>query len=88
MVHHKLRLRGSIDYGALLIAVQRVDRGARAVIGAIGPAPFEVSATSAEDLPEVAYQQARPLRTHLMSSTWRRHMVRVSVRRTLAKCPA
>ena len=74
--------------GTLLIGVQRTGAGARAVIGAIGPAPFEVSAEDADDLAELAYRSSRPMRTHLMSAGWRRHMIRVSVRRTLAKCPA
>lgn len=80
----KVRLRGAIDYGALLVAVQRRAKAARAVISAVGPAPFEVIAPPA-DLAEAAWETAKPLGTHLVATSWRRHMVRVSVRRALAE---
>ena len=35
------------------------------------------------DLPELAWAAARPLPTHAMATTWRKHMVRVEVRRAL-----
>lgn len=84
VIHRKLRLRGSIDYGLLLVAVQRQGTGARAVLSALGPHPVLVEATRAEDLPELAHKAARPLGTHAVPSTWRKHMVRVEVRRALA----
>jgi 4-hydroxybenzoyl-CoA reductase subunit beta len=81
--HRKLRARGSIDYPLLLVAVQREGRGARAVISALGPSPIEVRADDADELPEIAWRAAHPLPTHLWSTTWRKHMVRVEVRRAL-----
>jgi 4-hydroxybenzoyl-CoA reductase subunit beta len=84
IVHRKLRARGSIDYPLLLVAVQREGRGARAVLSALGPSPIEVQADDADDLPEIAWRAAHPLPTHLWSTTWRKHMVRVEVRRALA----
>lgn len=84
VVHRKVRLRGSIDYAALLVAVRREGDGARAVLSALGPRPVEVSAERAEDLPELAWKAAKPLNTHVVSTTWRKHMARVEVRRALA----
>jgi len=81
--HRKLRLRGAIDYPLLLCAVRREGAGATAVISAIGPRPIEIEVASAGDLPDAAWQVARPLNTHATSTTWRRHMVRVEVRRAL-----
>jgi 4-hydroxybenzoyl-CoA reductase subunit beta len=84
VAHRKLRPRGSIDYGSLLVAVQRHGDSASCVIGAVGPQPIEVQADRAEDLPERAWAAARPLNTHSWSTTWRKHMVRVEVKRALA----
>ena len=82
--HHKVRLRGSIDYGALLVAVRREGLAATAVLSALGPAPVEIHAESSADLPELAWRAARPLNTHSVDTSWRKHMVRVAVRRALA----
>ncbi len=93
--YRKLRARGAIDYPLLLTAT-RVDHsggqptGGRIVVSAVGPQPVEIDDVS--DLlagsdwraaAEVAYKQAFPLATHTWSSTWRKKMVRVEVRRTL-----
>ncbi len=83
IIHRKVRLRASIDYAAVLVAVERSPEAARAVISAIGPAPIEVSSADPAELPKLAYKASVPLRTHVMATTWRRHMVRVSVRRAL-----
>jgi 4-hydroxybenzoyl-CoA reductase subunit beta len=83
VVHRKLRARGAIDYPLLLTAVTREGSGARAVLSALGPSPIEVFAERAQDLPEIAWKAARPLSTHLWPSTWRKHMVRVEVRRAI-----
>jgi len=85
VVHRKLRLRSAIDYGLLLVAVQRKGRGARAVVSAVGPQPIFVAVDDAEDLPDAAHKAARPLNTHAVATTWRKHMVRVEVRRALAE---
>ena len=83
VAHRKLRIRGAIDYGLLLVAVQRTGSGARAVLSALGPQPIMISADKAEDLPQAAYRAARPLPTHAVASVWRKQMVRVEVRRAL-----
>jgi 4-hydroxybenzoyl-CoA reductase subunit beta len=83
VAHRKLRLRGSIDYAMLLCAVRREGSGASAVLSAIGPQPIEVHVDKASDLVEAAWAAAKPLSTHVMASTWRKHMVRVEVRRAL-----
>ena len=83
IVHRKLRARGSIDYPLLLVAVMREETGARAVLSALGPSPIEVRADVADELPEIAYRAAHPLPTHLWSTTWRKHMVRVEIERAL-----
>ena len=82
--HRKLRLRGAIDYAALLVAVQRTPEGSRAVLSALGPSPLLVQAAAGEDLAERAWAAAHPLSTHAISTTWRKHMVRIEVRRALA----
>lgn len=93
--HRKLRARGAIDYPLLLTAV-RLDRGeggvtgGRVVLSAIGPKPVEVEGVSellaagdVEAVAAAAYKQAFPLATHVWSSTWRKKMIRVEVRRAL-----
>ena len=85
IVHHKIRLRGAIDYGALLVAVQPRGDGAHAVLSALGPAPIRIEAEDSRDLAEAAFRAARPLNTHVVETGWRKHMVRVAVRRALAE---
>lgn len=96
LVHRKLRSRGAIDYPLLLTAA-RLDRGddgaitgGRVIVSAVGPQPIEVegvgellAAGEIERAAEVAYKQIFPLATHVWSSTWRKKMVRVEVRRAL-----
>lgn len=83
--HRKVRARGAIDYGLLLVAVQRHGKGGRAVVGAVGPGPIVVEADHIHDLPEAAWKAAMPLSTHAWASTWRKHMVRVEVKRAIAE---
>jgi CO/xanthine dehydrogenase FAD-binding subunit len=83
VAHRKLRQRGSIDYALLLCAVRREGSGATAVLSAIGPQPIEVHVAKASDLVEAAWAAAKPLSTHVMASTWRKHMVRVEIKRAL-----
>ncbi len=83
VAHRKLRIRGSIDYPLLLTAVRREGAGASAVLSALGPRPIWVQADKAADLPELAWAKAKPLNTHSVATTWRKHMVRVEVRRAL-----
>ena len=85
VVHRKLRARGAIDYALLLCAVHtRADGGARAVLSALGPAPIEVSVDDAADLAEAGWKRAMPMRTHAWAAHWRKHMVRVELRRALS----
>ena len=84
VAHRKLRLRNAIDYGMLLVAVQRDGMGARAVLSAIGPQPILVQVAAAGDLAEASYKAAKPLGTHAIASVWRKQMVRVEVKRALA----
>ncbi|MCK6504533.1 FAD binding domain-containing protein [Myxococcota bacterium] len=85
VVHRKVRARGAIDYGLLLVAVQRHGKGGRAVVSALGPAPVMVQAEDLADLPQAAWKASMPLSTHAWSSTWRKHMVRVEVQRAVAE---
>ncbi len=92
----KLRARGAIDYPLLLTAV-RLDRddagavsGGRVVISAVGPRPIAIADVSEplaagafEEVAELAYRQVFPLATQVWSSTWRKKMIRVEVRRAL-----
>ena len=83
VAHRKLRMRGAIDYPLLLCAVRREGSGARAVLSAIGPKPIAVQVDQASDLVEAAWAATKPLNTHMASTSWRRHMVRVEVQRAL-----
>jgi 4-hydroxybenzoyl-CoA reductase subunit beta len=83
VAHRKLRMRGAIDYPLLLCAVRREGSGATAILSAIGPQPIVVQVDQASDLAEAAWAAAKPLNTHMASTTWRRHMVRVEVQRAL-----
>ena len=83
VAHRKLRMRGAIDYPLLLCAVRREGSGATAVLSAIGPKPIAVQVDQASDLVEAAWAAAKPLNTHMASTSWRRHMVRVEVQRAL-----
>jgi len=85
IAYRKVRVRGAIDYGVLLVACQKWKGGARAVIGATGPKPIEVQTSNVEDLPEAAWRAVQPLNTHSTSTTWRKAMIRVMVRRVLAE---
>ncbi len=92
----KLRARGAIDYPLLLTAV-RLDRdeagavsGGRVVISAVGPRPIPIAdisellaAGAFEEAADRAYKQVFPLATQVWSSTWRKKMIRVEVRRAL-----
>lgn len=97
LVHRKLRARGAIDYPLLLTAA-KLDRdaqtgavtGGRVILSAVGPQPIEVDGVSellaageTERVAEIAYKQIFPLATHVWSSTWRKKMIRVEVRRAL-----
>ena len=85
VIHRKLRIRQAIDYGLLLVAVQRQGSGARAVISAVGPQPILVSVAVAADLPNAARKAVQPLNTHAIATTWRKHMIRIEVQRALAE---
>ncbi|MDP6932560.1 MAG: FAD binding domain-containing protein [Myxococcota bacterium] len=82
-VHRKLRARAAIDYPLLLTAIQLGTDRARAVVSAVGPRPILVECDNPEELPDRAWKTAQPLNTHAWSTTWRKHMVRVEVRRAL-----
>ncbi len=83
VAHRKLRLRGAIDYPLLLCAVRREGSGATAVLSAVGPQPICVQVDKASDLADAAWAATKPLNTHMASTSWRRHMVRVEVNRAL-----
>ena len=84
LAHRKVRLRASIDYAQLLVAVMNKGDMAEAVISAVGPQPIHVIAPI-ESLSEAAYQAAQPLKTHAPNPAWRKHMVRVEVDRALKR---
>lgn len=92
VVHRKLRRRGVIDYPLLLVAVRYGAGPGRVVLSAIGPRPVEVQSVAdaldqgdADAAAEIAWKQAFPLATHSVTSTWRKRMVRVEVRRAVLR---
>lgn len=84
IVHRKVRARGVLDFGMLLVAVSRHEAGWSAVVSAVGPAPLRVDAPNGPSLVEAAWAAAKPLGTHAVSPSWRRRMVRVEVARAVA----
>ena len=66
-------------------AVRKEGKGARAVISAMGPSPVEFHAELASDLPELARKATQPLNTHAWSTTWRKHMVGLTLTRALSE---
>lgn len=86
----KLRVRQSIDYPLLVVAIKVSDSELRVVVSGVGPAPIEIiganelreSGATAE-VPALARKMAKPLGTHNVSPSWRRAMVEVEVRRGL-----
>ena len=78
-----MRLRASIDYAQLLVAVKKQGQMAEAVISAVGPQPIHVKG-QVNTLPDIAYQATQPLKTHSPNPTWRKHMVRIEVQRALS----
>ena len=83
LAHRKVRLRASIDYAQLLVAVKKQGQMAEAVISAVGPQPIHVKG-QVNTLPDIAYQATQPLKTHSPNPTWRKHMVRIEVQRALS----
>jgi 4-hydroxybenzoyl-CoA reductase subunit beta len=88
VVHRKLRTRGAIDYGLLLVAVRRDEAGYTAVVSAVGPRPIEVTGRTPDEVAEAAYEACQPLSTHLANVPWRKKMVRVEVRRAAEALPS
>ncbi|MEN9786558.1 MAG: hypothetical protein RLZZ299_1822 [Pseudomonadota bacterium] len=84
IVHRKVRARGTLDFGVLLVAVARHDSGWSAVVSASGPAPVRVDAPNGTSLVEAAWSAVKPVGTHTVSPNWRRRMVRVEVERAVA----
>lgn len=88
VLHRKVRPRGAIDYGMVLIAVRRQGDGGSAVISALGPSPVAVHVDRLDDLAQAAWKASNPLSTHAWASTWRKHMVRIEVARAVAQLSA
>ncbi len=87
IIVRKVRTRAALDFGDLLVAVQRHDEALHAVIGGVGPAPVEIRAPDLEALVTTALAHVHPLGTHLSSPNWRRRMVAVELRRATAALP-
>jgi 4-hydroxybenzoyl-CoA reductase subunit beta len=85
LAHRKTRLRASIDYAQLLVAVRKDGDKGWAVISAVSPQPVMVQ-SNVEELPEAAYRAVQPLKTHAPLPIWRRHMIRIEVKRALEDC--
>jgi 4-hydroxybenzoyl-CoA reductase subunit beta len=84
VVHWKFRPRQSIDFASMLFALRREGEGARAVVSTIGPAPIELWAERAEELPELAWEQVLPTPTQPERVVWRRDLLRAGLLRALA----
>ena len=80
---YKVRKRGSIDFGSVTAAVRLSSQSATAVVSGVSPSPVFVSAPSAQDMPQIAWEQVKPLPTHVDNTAWRHEMVRVAVARAI-----
>jgi 4-hydroxybenzoyl-CoA reductase subunit beta len=84
--YEKLRLRGSIDYPLLGVALSSLNGKSRFAIGAVGPKPyvFEVDSLEESRIQELAREArlaARPAPNTVVDSAYRRDMIEVLVQR-------
>jgi 4-hydroxybenzoyl-CoA reductase subunit beta len=84
--YEKLRLRGSIDYPLLGVALSCVNGTSRFAVGAVGPRPYVFEVDSLEDrriheMVKGAREAARPAPNTVLDSAYRRDMIAVLVQR-------
>ncbi len=88
--YEKLRVRGSIDYPLMGVAMSFVNGGGRLAVGAIGANPlvFEVPAFSEEAVTEAAEKaghEARPVANAVLMPKYRKRMIPVLAKRLVRR---
>ncbi len=88
--YEKLRVRDSMDYPLVGVAVSVADGKVRACVGGIGPEPRVYDLKSANDgavneAADKAYTDARPASNTVLSAAYRKKMVPVLLKRAVKK---
>jgi 4-hydroxybenzoyl-CoA reductase subunit beta len=89
-VYEKLRVRDSMDYPLVGVAVSLKGAGGRVCIAGVGPAPlvYDLKGTGADDLEEVAhvaYGHAKTISNAVLCPAYRKKMVGVLVKRAVRR---
>jgi 4-hydroxybenzoyl-CoA reductase subunit beta len=87
-VYEKLRVRGSIDYPLVGVAVSLKDASRRVCVGGLGPSPlvYGLEGTGANELEGVAqnaYAGAKTVSNAVLAPAYRKRMVSVLVKRAI-----
>lgn len=88
--YEKLRVRGSIDYPLISVAVALKGDGGKVSIGGVGPAPlsYHLNNTeegSIEELAQTAYSDVKTVANTVLTPSYRKRMARVLVRRVIKR---
>jgi 4-hydroxybenzoyl-CoA reductase subunit beta len=86
--YEKLRVRNSIDYPLLGVAISVIGKKGKVCVGGIGPAPLVydlkgLDSASIKDLAKEARKQARPVANTVLSPGYRKKMVEVLIQRAM-----
>jgi len=88
--YEKLRVRGSIDYPLLGVAISVNDNSGKICVGAIGTTPLvynleNVNDGTIKDIAQKAYNNAKPVANTTLSAGYRKKMVGVLIQRAMKK---
>jgi len=89
-VYEKLRVRDSMDYPLVAVAVSMRENVARVCVGGIGPVPLVYGLKGTDegaikDAAQKAYTDAKAFPNSTLSPDYRKKMVRVLFRRAVSK---
>lgn len=88
--YEKIRVRGSIDYPLINVAVALKDSGGDVSIGGVGPAPLSyhidsVDENSVEALAQKAYSDVKTVANTVLTPSYRKRMAKVLVKRAIKR---
>ncbi|MFH0786929.1 MAG: FAD binding domain-containing protein [Pseudomonadota bacterium] len=88
--YEKLRVRDSMDYPLVGVAVSMIGAKARACVGGVGPAPRvydlkNLNQTAVEEAVEKASADAKPVMNATLSPAYRKKMVAVLLKRAIKR---
>ena len=88
--YEKLRVRGSIDYPLLGVAVSVKDNAGRVCVGGIGSTPLvynleNINSGTIKDIAEKASNNVKPVSNTTLSPVYRKKMVSVLIQRAIKK---